>query len=640
MRNFNWGTIMKKHLAILSLLTLLAGGIALSTTSENVKTASADGETPTGHLFVQIEREEDLREGDKVFIATLGGTVFSALSGNPVFASESHVFGRSEDGKKYYTYYTESYQEMLLMQVEKGAYDNTWSFKSLRTKSQESNYAHPTRGRYLAYGHNYSDEKYQNIQAYGDVNFADGKGQYTSWTVEFRDEEKYAIIKRYGEEYDTHIQWVYYGRTARNNFGYYTGNTDICLFREVNVDQSSGRVSLDIFTHPDQTTVYQGDYLDLTGLEMRVTIDKNESTEFTFTSSYAIDHGFYTVSPAGEGNRVYCSYAGWNFNLEVEIIEDTSQYIYFNEIKAERGDYRGTYLVVYQSGTDVAQLRSDDTYAIEYEKDSADGAINSSMHSKIMIHRYYIVHHRISGVAYSFLYAANTNKYLIRNGNEYAFTSNANDLTAASAVTLDSNFNIHVGDGIMYFSNSDFHFGDNPSMDSRAKLYKRVVDFTEFNTENTQRYTTFVNHFAALSSEGCDVSGDTSTSLTTNDWNNTLATEFNNIIDDFNGYDFQGYLANMTYTHNAEKGTNSIKDLIDRYDYILTKYESIKGFDDFMDRKYSSAYQENYVAPETNNSIFAFSEEENQSMTMIVLVISAISTATLMALLIIKKKRK
>ena len=628
---------MKKRLLLLPIITLILGGLAFFVKPKINDVYASD---PNAHLFVQVTDESQLKVGDTVFIGTPGGTVFSALSGNPVFASGSRVGGRNEDGTKYYTSYTEDYQEMLLMEAQQGAYANTWSFKSLRSKSQETNYAHPTRGRYLAYGHDYHDSKYSNIQAYGDVNMADGKGQYTSWSLEFRGEEKYAIMKYHGEKYDTHIQWVYYGSTARNNFGYYTGNTDIYLYKEITVDQGTGRVSLDMFSHPDQTTVYEGDYLDLTGLEMRITIDKGEDNELSFTSSYEIDHGFYTVTYAAKNaTHVYCTYANWTFNLEVEVIEDTSGYIYFNEVKTQKGDYRGTYVVVYQSGASITQLRPDG-YFIEYDKPSESAPINSSLHSKIMINRFYIVRLRIEGVSYSFLYAANTDEYLIRNGQSIDFTNDLSLVTADSAVTVDENCSIHIGNGILYYYNYNFYISENPSMDSRAKLYKRVVDYSDVGNEYTAKFDTFISNFASVTGASCDASGDTETTLTTTQWN-TLKDKFDDIANDLLcGYDFQGYLANTTYVHNQEAGTNSVKDLMDRYDFILSRYQDSKGYDDFIDRKLGNAYQSNYVVPQDDPININERVRSSETSMIVIAVMLTTSVASLTVLLVIKKRRQ
>ena len=625
---------MKRPLLLLSSLTLALSGVAALLSKPDTKPVSASA-SDGKHLFIQVEQESDLHVGDTVFLATLGGTVLSSLSGNAVFASETHLSGRSDDGKKYYTPYSETYCDMLLMQVEKGAYNNTWSFKSIRSSVQEENYSHPTRGRYLAYGHEYSDKNYHNIQAYGDVNFADGKGQYTSWTVEFRGDDHYAIMKYHGEQYDTHIEWKYYGSTARNNFGYYTGATDICIFKEITTDQN--RVELNIFRHPDQTTVYENDYLDLTGLEMSVTIDKDTDAEFTYTSTYEVDFPLYTVSFAAKGQtHVWCTFAGMNFNIEVEIIEDTSQYIYFNELKTQKGDYRATYLVVHQSETHITQLKADGWF-IEYNKTTADGPIHHKMDEtdSIMPNRFFIAHVRIDDTTYMFLQSGKNNKYVIRDGNSLDFSYTAN---IESAVTIDENLNIHIGDGILYFTGGDFQVASNPSQESRAKLYKRVVDFTEINSENTVHYSDFISSFASTTSSNCDVSGDTDTTLTTTMWNN-LKAKFDDIVNDICGYDFQGYLSNTTYIHNEEKGTNSVKDLMDRYDFILSKYQKKKGFDDFIDRKFSEAYQDNYN-PHTNAYIFNNNEIEEESSMIVIVIVSAISFASLVTLLILKKKRK
>ena len=628
---------MKKRILLLPVITLLLGGLAFFAKPKAESVSAADA--GAYHLFVQIEKESDLREGDTVFFGTPGGTVFSALSGNPVFASEAHPSGRSEDGKKYYTYYTESYQDMLLMRAEPGAYSGTWSFKSLRSSKQEENYAHPTRGRYLAYGHNYSDKKYTNINAYGDVNMADGKGQYTSWSLEFRGEEKYAIMKYYGEEYDTHIQWVYYGSTARNNFGYYTGNTDIYLYKEITVDQGTGRVSLDMFSHPDQTTVYEGDYLDLTGLEMRITIDKGEDNELSFTSSYEIDHGFYTVTYAAKNaTHVYCTYASWTFNIEVEVIEDTSGDIYFNKVKTLKGDYRGSYVIVYENGSQIYQLTSKGG-SLEYTKANADDPICDNLNSSITGNMFSLIHKRIDGVTYMFMQAYSSGKYVVRTEDSIDFTYYEEDLTANDAVTIDEDLNIHIGDGILYFNDYPFDVGPNPDESVRAKLYKKVIDYTAINQESTARFDSFISNFASVTGSNCDASGDTETSLTTTQWN-TLKSKFDDIANDICGYDFQGYLANTTYVHNQEAGSNSVKDLMDRYDFILSRYQDSKGYDDFIDRKLGNAYQSNYVTP--SNDLINVNEQihSNETSMIVIAVMLTVSVASLTVLLVIKKRRQ
>ena len=624
---------MKKHIIGILAASLLLTSVAFLTKKEETPAEAID---PNYHLFVQVESENDLKVGDKIFLSTLGGTQFACLSGNPVFASECHISGRSEDGKKYYTRYTSDYQDMILMEVETGAYADTYSFRSIRSKSQEKDYAHPTHGRYLAYGHEYSDEKYHGIQAYGDVNMADGKNANTSWTVEFRGEDKYAILKRYGEEYDTHIQWVYYGRTARNNFGYYTGNTDIAIFKEIDVTQDSGRVELNIFRHQDQTTVYEGDYLDLTGLEITVIIDKGTLDQYSFVSSYDNEPGFYSISPAAkdpnyEYSHIYITYANWNFNLEVKVIEDTSGYEYFNEVKTQKGDYRGSYMIVQQSGVDLKVFRRDGI-VMDYTKENEDDPMCSSV-GNITQHIFNLFRKRINGVSYMFFQSNHSGRYLIRSGaDDFDFTYDVDDLTVNDAITIDENLNVHIGDGILY-CDSVFYIGSNPSMDKRAKLYKHMVDYTSTGSN----FDTFISDFASVTSAGCDASGEDDTTITTSEWN-TLGNKFNDIANDMCGYDFQGYLANMTYVHNQGKGSNSIKDLIDRYDFILSKYQSLKGFDDFMDRIGNPAYQDNYG--KLNDPILEDIYLSNNNIPIILIVVISVTSVIALSTLLVIKRRK
>ena len=108
-----------------------------------------------------------------------------------------------------------------------------------------------------------------------------------------------------------------------------------------------------------------------------------------------------------------------------------------------------------------------------------------------------------------------------------------------------ANISITITETINDRRNESFHLSSNPDASVKAKLYKRVVDYTEFDSANTTRYTDFINSFASTSSAGCDVSGDTDTTITTTQWN-TLKSKFDNVANDIWGYDLQGYLANMT----------------------------------------------------------------------------------------------
>ena len=105
---------------------------------------------------------------------------------------------------------------------------------------------------------------------------------------------------------------------------------------------------------------------------------------------------------------------------------------------------------------------------------------------------------------------------------------------------------------------------------------------------------------------------------------------WNNIKNEFLklSCDAQGIFASTTYTHGTEE-LHTKENVVDRYDYILDKYNK----EDFMLRKLANTYSSNY----SNNAVTIFGVEDSTSILVIVVAISCV-TAT-MALLILKKKK-
>lgn len=127
--------------------------------------------------------------------------------------------------------------------------------------------------------------------------------------------------------------------------------------------------------------------------------------------------------------------------------------------------------------------------------------------------------------------------------------------------------------------------------------------------------------------EVCQPEG-TNLEVTTTAWED-LATQFENLE-----LPAQSIIAGTRYTHGKEK-YNSREDLIDRYDYIISKYSQ---FNDFMSRKNAGTYQNNYgVSPENNVTAITVSKE---SAVIIVVVASVVSISMIGILLIIKKHKQ
>ena len=121
----------------------------------------------------------------------------------------------------------------------------------------------------------------------------------------------------------------------------------------------------------------------------------------------------------------------------------------------------------------------------------------------------------------------------------------------------------------------------------------------------------------------CDATG-ASDNIDATEWSN-LATQFDNL-----NASAQGYLGCITYNHNQET-PNTIKDFIDRYDYIVHKYQDAKHFD-FMQR--GSLINE--LQP--SNSLINKVETESSSIIVVVLI-TCVTVSVVGAYFFIRRKK-
>ena len=85
------------------------------------------------------------------------------------------------------------------------------------------------------------------------------------------------------------------------------------------------------------------------------------------------------------------------------------------------------------------------------------------------------------------------------------------------------------------------------------------------------------------------------------------------------GPDAQGYLANMTYNHNQEV-SGSAANIVDRYDYIIAKYD----FEDFMLRKLVNTYVNHYSG---NSHVFnSLISNDNDSFMVLTVIVGVVSS--------------
>lgn len=327
-----------------------------------------------------------------------------------------------------------------------------------------------------------------------------------------------------------------------------------------------------------------------------------------------------------------------NFANEINVI-DNPNHIY-TKLTSPLMDYRGTYLVVFEKEDGTGYIW--DT-TLDYEKinecdnfktiDIVSGQIISPTSDienlAIKIETHTDIYNSTKRV-FNNLKLAN-GKYLTTfDVGEYFSHVEFSDVASYSnrvTFSLTRNHNVYVADTypISMFYNGDYQFTvyENDLITERylkCSFYK-----LEYNDEMDEEIASFTSKVDLNTKDVCDHDGvDTDLNTLNSNWSD-LANEF-----DMLSVDAQGYLANMTYTHNAET-PGSTADIIDRYDYIISKYDQLS---DFMNRK-SAAYSNYY----SSNLSTLTSQFVNQNNVIIIVIVSASLLLASSAVFVITKKK-
>ena len=610
----------------ISVFCLLAGIEATTQFNNNVIKANAatiDG----GKLFVQIRDINDLQIGDNVIIGD-GYNFLDCQAGNPIFSRVSHFDGGNYDETKLYI---PNNTAIVPMKVEAGYYENTYSFKSVKDASLETKMAYPTRDKYLSYGSSYTYAS-GTIQTLGDINFVSSKNDYSSWKVSF-DSYGYAHMQFNSEQYSTEIRCNTTSYT-RPHIGYYSPDNydSVKLYREIDLSNLKIERAVD----QDQTTVLEGSYIDLSGLELRIGY-LGDTDDRTFISKYNIDQPFYDISTAVKNHGyVVCYFCGSTFNVACNVVSQEDAPTYYQEMKTVRNDYRGTYilgvesskLIILGATTGTQKDMSDGQYTAYETIRQFDIDVSSTLDTSdeydgsTIANNYYTIQRKtIDGVSYLFLVSKN-NEYLtnINNGKDLPYltdTLNVND-----AISIDDDLYIIRNNKKLVYNNDSelFEFVNSVEPNhSRIELFKKICDYES-------EVASFVNGFNSYTNSHCDASGTIQTTIDSEGWS-SQANAFNTLSPDA-----QGYLANMEYIHNSEV-SGSTADIIDRYDYIVSKYK----FEDFTSRKYANTWQNNVQGGNVSSLL---KKIESNNIPVVIVISSILSISIIAATLLFIKKRK
>ena len=617
-------------------------------TNDSFKQANATDSNQ--NLFLRVDDINDLKAGDKVIIANHFGAILDHFGGNPIYLVSRNYGGASGLGDKYFV--ADSLSNYQILNVDKvGDY---FTFQFTYTYSYYWDKV-VCGGKYFCYRQ--SDGTWGNgkVDLYGDLYFTDNKNsEYAQWKFSPNaNGNGFFNMMRSGENDGTFI--TYQSGTTRDRFWYggtqgqYQSDYGVRIYKYVNLDDYQHIFNTNDISQPNRTTFYQGEEIDLTGLEFNVYLldknfDINESTDiaaeaiYTIHSKYENEKGYYssvTTEGSGETARGVFTYLGLTYRVFIQIIQESSESYQYQLIDYSMSDYRGTYYfgsilnshpyneyseedesrysvsILKGTESDIGGTVSDLSMDISTEIIDVpeSGASPNVVRSKFEVKRVVV-----NGVSNTYLYNPVYNRYLSYDNSDELCYVEENDLTSKEVFSVSNNKPVLNGNMFIIFNGSSFNVS---SDDSNAISMFKLMPKASFYSELDGFVTTFFEKIQCVSGG--------SVNFTTSDWTDTK-TAF-----DVLSVDVQGYLANLIYVHNGEE-PGSAGDMVDRYDYILSKYPDT--YVDYMNRK-EAAYTNYYL-----NSQNIFDNQSIQQNTNLIIIFITIGLLTFVSIAFFIKKKK
>ena len=615
--------------------SFIVGGLSIYLANEYRKDTkvsyAAESNTTTG-LYKKITDASELSSGDTVVLVydKYGQNrqaiqkVFSPYGGSTKALSLTYIEGNRSVVDDYLLLQSTYAEEFY---VEKGMTTTSFAFKGLGS----------------------FNNKYLGIDGGNGVGDVSSKSLSSSWDLEYHTgydpEDNYFALKT--------------SDTDDGRYIYYNGNIGglgLNLYdqAEMQIYVKQNVTNINEYSAPSQTTYYYGDKINLSGMKVDIMIngalgdyvvvsyDKCPII-FSISRDTADDSGYATVTVFAGASF------SKNINIDINVI-DNPNYTYTRATSLTK-DFRGTYLFVFIDENDSSNsaifnstLTGD---AIDSEGNFSRGGFTVSGNKisglscgqtqmTMEIGRY-----DQDGVSRYYMKTP-SGKYLKANYSGYSGYYSGFELVdtledaeiygypcEGQFCTSDGDITMHMDKStVFYFWNTDepyFSFTEAGRYNPSDNEYYRPAYLYKLDTTSSinNEVNNYVSGFNTNIKAACDNSGQTN-NITSQMWtaqkNAFLALSV----------DAQGILANVTYNHGAEQ-SGSMKDIIDLYDYIVSKY----GYEDFMNRIDANTIQNN--AQPANSVLF---RDNNTNVMIIITMVTIVSSSTLFAVLLFIKKRK
>ena len=602
------------------------------------------------HLFLRVDDINDLKAGDKVIIANHFGAILDHFGGNPTYLCSRDYGGGSGLGDKYFL--TGSLSNYQVLNV--GKINDYFTFQFTYVYSYYWDKV-VCKDKYLCYRQSdgYWNSDKGKVYLYGDLYFTDNPNhEDAQWKIipNFYG-NGFFNMQRSGEAYGTFI--TYQSGTTRDRFWYggtqgqYQSDYGVRIYKYVNLNDYQHIFNTNDISQPNRTTFYQGEEIDLTGLEFNVYLldknfDINESTDiaaeaiYTIHSKYEQEKSLYstiTIEGSGESTRAVFSYMGFGYRVFIKVIQESAEITQYHLMNYSTLDYRGTYYFGYITQEHpVGQYgENDEEYTVIVINGSATGTgsqlsglamniatqiidVPSNASTNVSRSKFQVKRVVIEGESKTYLYNSFADQYLSYNDENELCYVNESQLTNKEVFSVIDNQPALNGNMYIVFGAFGFTVSSNPN--NAAKMFK-LMPKSSFYSELDTFKTLFFKKIQCIA--------DGQTNFTQDNWLETK-TAFDTL-----NVDIQGYLANLTYIHNGEE-SGSIGNMIDRYDYILSKYQNT--YVDYMNRK-EAAYHNFYL-----NSQNIFDNQSIQQNTNLIIIFIAIGLLTFVSVAFFIKKKK
>ena len=620
----------------------------------NVSKAEALSENK--HLYVKVTDRSQLSVGDVIVLATPGGRAFTCPAGNPRYLYMDYVAGMSSSVDKLYC--DESKVDRL--KLVQGSKSNSFALQCLDVDGYNM------QGKYISWVEREDVQPHDkgNVGYYlSNLAFRTVVDDKSSWFFTFDASDDYAVeIDRSDEPAENY--GIFFGGSNARPALYYTWNTDnvvrsrLVIFKEIN-RSNFNQTAANVLSQPTNNIYHSGDLVDLSGLELHFEVDG-----YPLDIIYDDEPSFFTnIGNAQATGHVYLEYCEMPYNvpgLTIVPYHNDLNTIDYTAVSELYHDYRGTYVLTTNDGYNatIIQAGNVDTDP-EYNEENAvcytpltnyeytpdpnypeqteliTQVYANSLHliqnpggnanSKVARTKVQLVHDA-NDPTKTYLYSPYSEMYIsYQNGGTndgYLLAKSSPSASDAITVNSDGTFTLNGRTLVTYVEDYEtfIKFVADPSGKTPFRLYKKNTDATFRNNINT-----FVSSFLTKTSADCQAE-----SVQSSTWTSVQSDYADLTLDE------KGYLANIEYVHSANEGLSNEYNVVDRYDYIISKYE----FSDFMDRKAANTWQDNYPH-DIDNSILSkiINGLNNKNTVMVVAVLISIASVSALCFVLYRKKK-